>query len=196
MSALLYLPGVLVVLFRRRGLSFTLLATVALALSQIVIGWPFLKDHPRHYLKFAFEFSRQFLYKWTVNWRFISEDIFLSSVWARTLLFLHLTTLVAFGFRWCRRDGGVFSVLRRGLQKPTVSPSLVPLSADCKFHTLYYIVECSVLYPSSTDVTTVLFTSNLVGIVFARSLHYQFFSWYATQIPYLLWRTQYPTLVK
>lgn len=42
------------------------------------------------------------------------------------------------------------------------------------------------------DVTTVLYTSNLIGILFARSLHYQFYSWYAMQIPFLAWRTKYP----
>jgi alpha-1,3-mannosyltransferase len=46
------------------------------------------------------------------------------------------------------------------------------------------------------DVATVLFTSNLIGIIFARSLHFQFYSWYAHQIPFLAWRTRYPVLVK
>lgn len=41
-----------------------------------------------------------------------------------------------------------------------------------------------------------LFTSNLIGIVFARSLHYQFYSWYAQQLPFLLLRTNYPVPLK
>jgi alpha-1,3-mannosyltransferase len=45
-------------------------------------------------------------------------------------------------------------------------------------------------------VTTIFFTSNLIGILFARSLHYQFYSWYAQQIPFLAWRTNYPVFCK
>ena len=50
--------------------------------------------------------------------------------------------------------------------------------------------------PNKSDVVTILFTSNLIGIIFARSLHYQFYSWYATQIPFLAWRTRYPLAIK
>lgn len=39
-------------------------------------------------------------------------------------------------------------------------------------------------------------TSNLIGIIFARSLHYQFYSWYAQQIPFLAWRTKQPVAIK
>ena len=35
-----------------------------------------------------------------------------------------------------------------------------------------------------------LFTSNLVGMMFARSMHYQYINWYFAQIPFLLWRIE------
>lgn len=130
MSALLYLPGILVILVRRKGLLQTLGAVGLLVFSQVAIGWPFIQEYPRPYLKNAFEFSRQFLHKWTVNWRFVPEETFLSSSWARTLLALHLGALVAFGFRWCRQDGGALAVAGRALRRPSSAPSLVPLSAD------------------------------------------------------------------
>jgi len=37
---------------------------------------------------------------------------------------------------------------------------------------------------------------NLIGIMFARSLHYQFYSWYAQQLPFLAWRTALPVPIK
>ncbi|CAL4080626.1 unnamed protein product [Meganyctiphanes norvegica] len=37
-----------------------------------------------------------------------------------------------------------------------------------------------------------LFVSNLIGIACSRSLHYQFYCWYAHTIPYMLWATHYP----
>ncbi|KAK7693659.1 hypothetical protein QCA50_003228 [Cerrena zonata] len=131
MSVLLYLPGILVVLFKRKGLLSTLGNTLLLLSTQVAAGAPFLLSQPWSYLHYSYEFSRQFLYKWTVNWRFVSEETFLSSNWARGLLLGHLGTLVGFGlFKWCRKDGGTFAVLKRGLKLPTASPSSVPVTAD------------------------------------------------------------------
>ena len=133
MSVLLYVPGLLVVLFKRRGLASTLGHVLALAATQAVLGAPFLLAHPRTYLKYAFEFSRVFLFKWTVNWRFLGESLFLSPMWARGLLATHLGVLVLFGFgRWCRAQGGVWSVLDRGFRAPLHAPVVGRLSADCE----------------------------------------------------------------
>lgn len=43
------------------------------------------------------------------------------------------------------------------------------------------------------EVLFALFTSNLAGMVFARSLHYQFYSWYYHSLAYLLFAPMYPT---
>ncbi|KIM49483.1 glycosyltransferase family 58 protein [Hebeloma cylindrosporum] len=173
MSILLYLPGLLVILFKRRGLFLTLVHLVTLSATQVLFAAPFLREDPWGYARSAFDLGRVFLYKWTVNWRILDEETFLSNRLATTLLVGHGTALIAFGlFKWCAPDGGVASVLYRGLQRPLHPAGLVPVTADY--------------------VATVLFTSNLVGIIFARSLHYQFYSWYAQQIPFLAWRTRYP----
>lgn len=195
MSVLLYLPGILVVLFKRNGLIGTVRHILLLIVTQAAIGLPFLAQYPISYLKSSFEFTRVFLYKWTVNWRFIPEETFLSSTWARGLLFSHLTLLVAFGlFKWCRRDGGTLNVINSGFRYPFRAPASATLSADCKC--LCCFIQFRTDVSSTVDVTTVLFTSNLIGVLCARSLHYQFYSWYAQQLPFLAWRTRYPVTVK
>ncbi|CAA7265372.1 unnamed protein product [Cyclocybe aegerita] len=177
MNVILYLPGLLVIMFKRKGLLSTLSYMFTLGASQVLFAVPFLKEDPWAYLLTAFNFGRVFLYKWTVNWRFFSEETFLSKELAVTLLVLHVSTLIAFGlFKWCDVDGGLSHVLYRGFKRPEE--------------------PAGIAYVTSDFVATVLFTSNLIGILFARSLHYQFYSWYGQQVPFLAWRTRYPVPIK
>lgn len=133
MSVLLYLPGILVVLFKRTGAAATARHMLVLIVSQAAIGSPFLNAYPTSYLKYSYELTRAFLYKWTANWRFVSEETFLSSAWARSLLIGHIAALVAFGaLRWCRRDGGAWAIVSRGLRSPFEAPYWAPITADCE----------------------------------------------------------------
>ncbi|XP_059437826.1 dol-P-Man:Man(5)GlcNAc(2)-PP-Dol alpha-1,3-mannosyltransferase isoform X2 [Corylus avellana] len=45
-------------------------------------------------------------------------------------------------------------------------------------------------------IVTTMFVGNFIGIICARSLHYQFYSWYFYSLPYLLWQTTFPTLLR
>lgn len=135
MSALLYLPGLLVVLVQSLGILKTAAHLLLVIAFQALIAWPFLVAYPREYLRSAFDLSRQFLYKWTVNWRFLPEDVFLSTSFARTLLLAHVAVLVIFGFRWCQPEGGVLKVLSRALGRPTQRAALSPLTPDREYPT-------------------------------------------------------------
>ncbi|KIY50974.1 glycosyltransferase family 58 protein [Fistulina hepatica ATCC 64428] len=177
MSVLLYLPGLLVVLVKSKGLVITAYHLTLFALFQISVAAPFIQADAWSYFQSAFDFSRAFLYKWTVNWRFVNEATFLDPLWARGLLVGHITVLFIFGwFRWCRDDGGVLVVLRRALKRPHLPAGMASMTPN--------------------RIATILFTSNLIGITFSRSLHYQFYAWYAQQIPFLLWKTRYPLYIK
>ncbi|KAE9400725.1 glycosyltransferase family 58 protein [Gymnopus androsaceus JB14] len=177
MSILLYLPGLLVILVKRNGLVYTMRKMFNIFGIQAMLAYPFLREDWHAYVHSSFDFSRVFLYKWTVNWRMVPEDTFLSQGWARGLMVGHLSLLILFGLsRWCKQDGGVWVVLDRTLRRPTLPAGIVPVTPDY--------------------VATVMFTSNLIGLVFARSLHYQFYSWYAQSIPFLVWRTKYPVLLR
>ncbi|XP_028548300.1 dol-P-Man:Man(5)GlcNAc(2)-PP-Dol alpha-1,3-mannosyltransferase-like [Dendrobium catenatum] len=41
-----------------------------------------------------------------------------------------------------------------------------------------------------------MFVGNFIGIICARSLHYQFYSWYFFSLPFLLWKTPFPTIIR
>ncbi len=45
---------------------------------------------------------------------------------------------------------------------------------------------------SNQFIINTILTSNILGIVFARSLHYQFYSWYFHSLPIILWNTKLP----
>ena len=49
---------------------------------------------------------------------------------------------------------------------------------------------------SNGDIVEIVMCSNLVGILCARSLHYQFYCWYFHSMPFLLWRTELPVLAR
>ena len=130
MSVLLYLPAFLVVLVKQRGLVTTIRLCLTIFAIQGLLAYPFL-EHPSSYINNAFNFSRVFLYQWTVNWRFLSEEKFLDPNFAKALLVGHVSVLVAFGlFRWCRTSGGVFAVVNRAMKHPNRPANPVPVRAD------------------------------------------------------------------
>jgi alpha-1,3-mannosyltransferase len=43
---------------------------------------------------------------------------------------------------------------------------------------------------SSKFIINTLFASNIIGVVFARTLHYQFYCWYFYSVPLILWQSK------
>ncbi|KAH9891428.1 glycosyltransferase family 58 protein [Xylariomycetidae sp. FL2044] len=176
MSLLLALPATGVILLLARGLAGGLQMAALMAQLQFLIATPFLRENARGYLARAFEFTRQFLFKWTVNWRFVGEDTFLSRPFALGLLALH--ALVLSGFivnKWLKPAG-----------KP-LSAILLPI---LRFSSPFQPEEEPRIASRVTPeyVMTTILSANVIGLLFARSLHYQFYSYLAWSTPYLLWR--------
>jgi alpha-1,3-mannosyltransferase len=63
---------------------------------KLVLGAPFLLTFPISYIHRSFDLGRQFFYIWTVNWKFLPEEIFLDKRFQLGLLALHLICLLAF----------------------------------------------------------------------------------------------------
>ncbi|KAG7531424.1 hypothetical protein FFLO_04345 [Filobasidium floriforme] len=173
MNILLFLPGLLVLLFQYQGIAHGAICGGLILAVQIALAAPFLTSPglAKDYFTSAFDLSRAFLFKWSVNWNFVGQETFDSGGFKRVLLLGQVTTLVLFAwFKWSGNvKGGTAAVLRRGI-------------LGSWWHAPVYQGS-----ESAYHIPLVLFTSNLIGITFARSLHYQFFSWYAHQMPFLLW---------
>ena len=100
MNMLLYAPGVLLVLLMGTGFIETILCLSICAIVQIVLGLPFLSTYPVQYVQKAFELSRVFTYKWTVNFKFLPEEVFTSKPLSILLLTLTAVCFILFAVKW------------------------------------------------------------------------------------------------
>lgn len=207
---------------------------------------------------------RAFFYKWTVNWRMVPEDTFLSPQFAVVLFATHLALLATFAhFRWTAASGGVLQTLWRFLtcksnrifdkdeaaeapatvsqqdgttdipeqhiavkdtaahRRPRTRSVTAKASIQKQYQSSRKDLEGTTGFTGQTsggaedqivsehaaavdigavlsngDVVEMVLCSNLIGIVCARSLHYQFYCWYFHSLPFLLWRTQLPLVVR
>ncbi|XP_033764355.1 dol-P-Man:Man(5)GlcNAc(2)-PP-Dol alpha-1,3-mannosyltransferase-like [Pecten maximus] len=170
MNVLLFAPALLMLLVVRHGTIGSFKYLTICASSQVIMGLPFLLVNPVGYIVRSFNLGRQFFFKWTVNWRFLSEEMFLNRYFHLLLLATHVIVLLFFfWFKWRRLFPGTSFQL---WMKPSQSPL------------------------SPTQIVLPLFTSNFIGMCFSRSLHYQFYVWYFHTLHYLLWSTPLPVIVR
>ncbi|KFP90917.1 Dol-P-Man:Man(5)GlcNAc(2)-PP-Dol alpha-1,3-mannosyltransferase, partial [Apaloderma vittatum] len=171
MNILLFAPGLLFLLLQRFGLLGCIPKLCICALLQVVLGLPFLLVNPMGYLTRSFDLGRQFQFKWTVNWRFLPEEVFQNRAFHAMLLLAHLAGLGLFALhRWHSAS------LSWGKEPCCTAGIAPPASCVCPLDT-------------SAQIVFVLFSSNFLGVCCSRSLHYQFYVWYFHTLPYLLWCT-------
>ncbi|XP_070775539.1 dol-P-Man:Man(5)GlcNAc(2)-PP-Dol alpha-1,3-mannosyltransferase isoform X1 [Enoplosus armatus] len=165
MNVLLFAPGLLFLLVSEFGLIRTIPKLSLCAVIQLFLGLPFLLENPIGYLSRAFDLGRQFMFKWTVNWRFLPEWLFLNRYFHLLLLAAHLLTLLLFALRrWKRPGESIYELLKEPAKRK------IPAQKN-----------------TVDQIVLILFTSNFIGMCFSRSLHYQFYVWYFHTLPYLLW---------
>ena len=100
MNMLLQAPGLLLVLLLGCGIAETIVCLVICASVQILFAVPFLTTFPIEYLSRAFDLGRVFMHKWTVNFKFLPEDVFVSKQLSILLLVLTAVTFVVFAAKW------------------------------------------------------------------------------------------------
>ncbi|QPG73748.1 hypothetical protein FOA43_001061 [Brettanomyces nanus] len=192
MNALLYLPGFLVVVYFlcNENLLKTALVSLFGFLVELGMNSKFLFDSDlqvrTEFISNAFDFGRQFLFEWSVNWKFLGPQLFSSRVFHTALLILHVIVLLAFLFcRWLSKSligKSLSQFIRDAITKPhqdTICQDNVIFSPD----------------NSTNFVLWVMTLSNFIGVLFSRSLHYQFLCWYSYSLPYLLYTTGLPMVV-
>jgi len=164
MNILLFAPALLFAYIFTQGYFGTLKQLAICASFQLIVALPFLYENPINYINGSFDFGRVFMHKWTVNWRFVPECLFVHKGFHYSLLALHIL-LVAFSIPLWAQLFSAYAKLKESGKRPsnTIQLFLLPL-----------------------------FMSNFIGICVARSLHYQFYIWYYHQLPYLLWCTSLP----
>jgi alpha-1,3-mannosyltransferase len=175
MTLLLAVPAVGIILIQAVGTTNAILAGLYVLGVHILMATPFfVHGTDSSYVTRSFDFGRQFLYKWTVNWKLVDEETFLSGEFAISLLIVHVALLLLFvQTKWI---------------KPS-SSSLIDFAR--KYTGGVKVAEMRVIGRkiSPTFVTDTMLSSMVIGLLCARSLHYQFFSYLGWATPYLLWRT-------
>ncbi|GAA5831170.1 hypothetical protein JCM5353_006540 [Sporobolomyces roseus] len=171
MSILLFLPALSYLIFVYHSPLAFIQHSLLLVSSQIVLASPFLTSLPlaKQYFLQAFDFNREFLWEWTVNWRWLGGEVFEDPAFGKVLLMLHAAGLGVMAVRWSEEEGGVVAILKRAWKNPGSSPARASLT--------------------SNRTATLFFTSNLLGVLCARSLHYQFYVWFYHSLVWLLWET-------
>lgn len=171
MSLLLAAPAIGIVLLQALPFKRAINAALLMGQIQFTLALPFLLTNGRGYLARSFDLGRVFLFKWTTNWRFIGEETFLSREFAGTLLVTNVLLLAIFvRKRWLRPSG---------------------LSISAFISTIFKPLALSKQQQISTNVTPdwilkTILTSMAIGMLCARSLHYQFYAYIAWSTPFLL----------
>eukprot|EP01103_Thecamoeba_quadrilineata_P014516 TRINITY_DN4345_c0_g2_i1.p1 TRINITY_DN4345_c0_g2~~TRINITY_DN4345_c0_g2_i1.p1 ORF type:complete len:422 (+),score=25.32 TRINITY_DN4345_c0_g2_i1:26-1291(+) len=184
MNVLLFAPALGLIMVKVLGWRRTIPRLFLCAMIQVCVATPFLEVNPVSYFHKSFEFGRAFMFKWSVNWQFLGEEIFLSKWFSGTLLVLHLVALFLFAnWRWNIAERGLINVVI--LKSKYYQRNLV-LPRESQFR----------LKPE--HIISVMFGCNFIGIMFSRSLHYQFYVWYFHSLPYILFHdvTVLPSLFK
>ncbi|EAW13064.1 dolichyl-P-Man:Man(5)GlcNAc(2)-PP-dolichol alpha-1,3-mannosyltransferase [Aspergillus clavatus NRRL 1] len=174
MTLLLLAPAIAVVLVLSLSLQPSIQLGALAVLIQILLGIPFLSHNTAGYIARSFELTRQFMFKWTVNWRFVGEELFLSRKFSLALLALHIALLGLFATRvWLKPSGSKL-------------PSFVQQLLQRRYRTVSL---------SRTFIMRTMLSSLAIGLLCARSLHYQFFAYLAWATPFLLWQTGFHPIV-
>lgn len=119
MSTLLFLPALFYLVFVHFSPLALVQHLVVLLSTQVLLSYPFLltSSNRMAYLSQAFDFGRVFEWEFTVNWRWIGQEVFEDPNWGRRLMVAHLVGLLFWALKWDEEDGN-----RPGEKRLSVNP--------------------------------------------------------------------------
>lgn len=94
MNILLYAPAILMFYITSLGLVKSIMQLAICGIVQLILGAPFLMTYPVEYIRGSFDFGRIFDHKWTVNYRFLPQELFEDKTFHLILLVVHLILLI------------------------------------------------------------------------------------------------------
>lgn len=177
MTMLLAAPALGAIMVQAIGVGEAFFLGAWIGIVQGTTAFPFLNNQIGTgfiYFERAFDFSRQFLYKWTVNWRFVDEKTFLSREFAIGLMVVHVSILLYF--------------LQNRWVKPSSSGFWDFIKKYTRNQMAYAEEQAAEAAITPTFVMDAMLGSVAIGMLCARSLHYQFYAYLGWASPYLLWR--------
>lgn len=218
MNILLYAPCLLIAYLTNLTYLQTFVNLLICGGIQLILGIPFLYTNFLSYLKGSFDLGRVFEHKWTVNYRFLPRNIFENPRFHFGLLILHIVLLLLFTpiFKRFLSSYAKLNVVTRELKSQIKTEKQRSNKKTNKFNKteMQFLdsfekqlkgsggaktgdvpEELSKMEDKMSKVTQLFvlpfFVTNLIGIACARSLHYQFYSWYFHSLIYLIFCTGY-----
>ncbi|KAK9876295.1 hypothetical protein WA026_012592 [Henosepilachna vigintioctopunctata] len=211
MNILLYAPCLLIAYLTNLTLFDTFINLFICGLVQLTLGIPFLLNNYWSYIKGSFDVGRVFEHKWTVNYRFLPREIFESRVFHVSLLILHLILLLFFLplLKKYLSSYAKLNIITRQIEKQIKKEKEGHKDLKKLSHQKVYLPQFDDQLKGGKTPTDKygkiedkmrkivqlfvlpFYITNFIGIALARSLHYQFYSWYFHSILYLVFCTSY-----
>lgn len=215
MNILLYSPCLLLAYLTNLTIKETAINIFICGAVQLILGAPFLYGNPLSYIKGSFDLGRVFEHRWTVNYRFLDRSVFENGYFHLALLSLHMLCILMFfpSLRkflssYAKLNSVITDLKSQGDVKRKRSGA-EKLSADQEKFLNSFEKQLKnrkgkktrkqkeknedskdsfeINFSKVTQLVVLpFFVTNLIGMTFARSLHYQFYSWYFHSLLYLV----------
>lgn len=194
MNILLYAPCLLLAYLTNLTLTETFANLTICAVVQVILGAPFLYENAYSYIRGSFDVGRVFEHKWTVNYRFLDCQTFESRHFHISLLILHLLLLALF-YPLVRRYFNSYAKLNFVTKDLKLQMEKKKKAETSRRKPKPAADEMSKVSDNFSKIAQLFvlpfFVTNFIGIACARSLHYQFYSWYFHGLLYLAHCTGY-----